>query len=162
MKNLHKQLSSGTASSSSVINNRTTFNLPNPTRCVTTFAVPNPTQTTPLTEKIVSLPKPTIQITNSSFAPIFTPFRVEFKLGLTILASVTVDRMIAKETKTITFERPESRKKLVRSISCTECYEILETPFDWQDVVMTVVVDAGSQITESNLGETNNIQTFNP
>ena len=78
------------------------------------------------------------------------------------MASVTVDRMIAKETKTITFERPESRKKLVRSISCTECYEILETPFDWQDVVMTVVVDAGSQITESNLGETNNIQTFNP
>jgi hypothetical protein len=133
--------------------------IPDPARCVTPFGVPAPTQTTPVTQKIVSLPAPSIRIKNDSYAPIFTTFTVEFRFGLNVLQTVTISKMIAQEVRTITYTRPESRKLLYRSITCPYCYEDPGAPYDWQDPsTITVIIDPSNSITEKT--ETDNSRTF--
>lgn len=157
LSNLYKKLSISSGSCS--INNNVLAVIPNPTRCATTFAIANPTQTTPLTQKIVSMPAPAITIKNESFAPVGA-FTVEFRFGLTVLASVPVSKMIAKEVKTISYVRPESRKLLYRSVSCPDCYEDAGVPYNWEDPNITVVIDPSPGVTtgpgviaESNEGD---------
>ncbi len=164
LTNLYKKTNFAVGSCS--INNNTMAVIPNPTRCATTFAVPNPTTTAPLSQKIVSMPAPSITIRNNSFAPVLTPFTVEFRFGLTVLQSVTVSKMIAGEVKTITYTRPESRKLLYRSVNCPDCYEDPGVPYNWEDPNITVVIDPSPGVTTgpgiiAEYDEGDNSATFN-
>ena len=144
-----------------------------PERCTTTFAVPAPTSTTPVVTKIVTVANPVVTITNNSYAPINLPIKVEFRAGNTVLQTSTIAvgangySMIAKETKTVIFNRNESRKKLLRASSCQACFESVEAPYNWEDPIITVVVDPSNGTTTgpgiiNELDELDNSRTFTP
>jgi hypothetical protein len=144
-----------------------------PERCTTTFAVPAPTSTTPVVNKIVTIANPVVTITNDSYAPINLPIKVEFRTGNTVLQTSTIAvgangySMIAKETKTVIFNRNESRKLLYRSSSCPACYESEKAPYNWEDPIITVVVDPSNGTTTgpgviNELNELDNSRTFTP
>jgi len=144
-----------------------------PERCTTTFAVPAPTSTTPVVNKIVTIANPGVTITNDSYAPINLPIKVEFRAGNTVLQTSTIAvgangySMIAKETKTVIFNRNESRKLLYRSSSCPACYESEKAPYNWEDPIITVVVDPSNGTTTgpgviNELNELDNSRTFTP
>lgn len=140
------------------INQGGNFLIENPLRCVTEFNIANPTAATPQTEKIVTIPDVKFTIINDSYAPQFSPITVHVKFGLNILATITIPRMIAQESRVISFRRAESRKRLVRNVNCAECFEFNEVPFNWIDQNYTVVVDPGLLIPEDS--EFNNSRTF--
>ena len=144
-----------------------------PERCTTTFAVPAPTSTSLETKKIVTVANPVVTITNDSYAPINLPIKVEFRAGNTVLQTSTIVvgangySMIAKETKTVIFNRNESRKILYRSFSCPACYESAEAPYNWEDPIITVVVDPSNGTTTgpgaiNEFYEQDNSRTFTP
>jgi hypothetical protein len=144
-----------------------------PERCTTTFAVPAPTSTTPVSIKIVTVANPEVSITNNSYAPINLPIKVEFRAGNTVLQTSTIAvgangfSMIAKDTKTVIFNRSESRKKLLRASYCPACYESAESPYNWEDPIITVVVDPSNGTTTgpgviNESDELDNSRTFTP
>jgi|GEM_PF-1529733 hypothetical protein len=144
-----------------------------PERCTTTFAVPTPTSTSSEVKKVVTVANPVVSITNNSYAPINVPIKVEFRAGNTVLQTSTIAvgangySMIAQETKTVVFNRTESRKMLYRSFSCPACYESAEAPYNWEDPIITVVVDPSNGTTTgpgviNEFDELDNSRTFTP
>jgi hypothetical protein len=172
MSNLYKKNKASNAITC-LIGNETFKQILKPERCTTTFAVPAPTSTTPAVNKIVTVANPVVTITNNSYAPINLPIKVEFRAGNTVLQTSTIAvgangySMIAKDTKTVIFNRNESRKILYRSSSCPACYESEKAPYNWEDPIITVVVDPSNGTTTgpgiiNEIDELDNSRTFAP
>lgn len=172
MSNLYKKNNASNAITC-LFGSETLKQILKPERCTTTFAVPAPTIITPVTIKIVTVASPAVTITNNSYAPINLPIKVEFRAGNTVLQTSTIAvgangySMIAKDTKTVIFNRSESRKKLLRSSNCPACYESAESPYNWEDPIITVVVDPSNGSTTgpgiiNESEEMDNSRTFTP
>lgn len=172
MSNLYKKNKASNAITC-LIGTETFKQILKPERCTTTFAVPAPTSTTPVVNKIVTVANPVVTITNDSYAPINLPIKVEFRAGNTVLQTSTIAvgangySMIAKDTKTVIFNRNESRKFLFRSSSCPACYESEKAPYNWEDPIITVVVDPSNGTTTgpgiiNESEEMDNSRTFAP
>jgi len=103
--------------------------------------VPNPTSIEPLQEKEVTMAPITFKIKNDSYAPIFKPFTVKIKNGINVIKEFTVNRLIAKEEKLLTFTRDQQKKIFARHRDCPKCYEKNQAPFNWLDIPLTIVID---------------------
>ncbi|OWY24641.1 hypothetical protein C7N43_27445 [Sphingobacteriales bacterium UPWRP_1] len=98
--------------------------------------------------------------------PISGTFKVQLKSGSTVLQEQTINGMNAGETKTFTYTRPKSKKKLMRSLSCNSGSDVhahqdnaTNPDYNWADpATFTIATDTQNTVTESN--ESNNNKGF--
>jgi hypothetical protein len=114
-----------------------------------------PTVANPRVEGLVDVGAIIYVVKNSSLFPMPNQtFKVQLKFGINVLKEDIVQSLAAGDHKVLAFKRPENKRKLMRDLNCAKCYDLQQAPFNWTDGQLTVLVDVGNQITESN--ENNN------
>ena len=140
----------------------------NPIRCANgTFNIPAPSQASPVTSGNINWPA--LQFTVKNFgeeASVATT--VQFKNGINVIQTVNIPAIPGGGTFRITFQRPNSVRKLTRVLnSCPDCYDTTLDSRNWTDLPMQLVIDpvTGARptglVNESGTGgETNNTFQF--
>ncbi len=121
--------------------------------------VPAPNAANPRSEKIVQVEGITWGVKNNGNINITTPFKVRLKNGINVLQEKTINSILAGQTLTFTYNRPENHRKLMRNFNCPRCYDLNTAPYNWTDPTYTVEVDFENAVNEGSR-ENNNSRTY--
>ena len=114
-----------------------------------------PTTANPHVESVVDVGPIIYVVQNTGSFPMPNQtFKVQLKFGTNVLAEDTLQPLAAGGRRILTYGRPTNKRRLMRDLNCTKCYDLNQAPLNWTDGQLTVVVDVGNQIPESN--ENNN------
>lgn len=128
-------------------------------------SIGSPSTSQAVVTKEITWPNITWSVKNNG-GPIVGSFKVQLKSGNTVLQEQTITNMNAGETKSFSYARPKSKKKLMRMLSCNNGNDVhahqdnaSTAIYNWADpATFTIVVDTQNTVTEGN--ESNNSSGF--
>ncbi len=128
-------------------------------------AIGTPSTNQAVITKEITWPNVTWSVKNTG-GPVTGTFKVQLKSGNTVLQEQTITNINAGETKTFTYTRPKSKKKLMRMLSCNNGNDVHAhqdnasvAAYNWADpATFTIAVDTQNTVTESS--ESNNSSGF--
>lgn len=128
-------------------------------------AIGTPSVNQAVITKEITWPNVTWSVKNTG-GPVTGTFKVQLKSGNTVLQEQTITNINAGETKSFTYTRPKSKKKLMRMLSCNNGNDVHAHQdnasvaiYNWADPsTFTIAVDTQNTVTESS--ENNNSSGF--